>query len=221
MIRSRSGLWLPERHIPRAHLCELLSISNLIGFGPSEIPRTYATLSPSDKNGNITLSNGNLTATGGASLGAGVRAAVRATLGITGKVYFELSGATGSQNSYGWALAGTSLTPDAGLSNIPNNCVYYQGTLTMWNGNNTTNLVTQPSFSGVLGVAIDAPNNRMRLWSSGGSEFTDGTGTVMAGGPPYYPFYIASNPSEAMTFNFGAAAFSYTVPAGYQAGLYS
>ena len=187
---------------------------------------TFATWNPSDKDANLTLSNGNLTVTGGAGLGGGVRGAVRATIdagdmGID-KFYFELTINAGGQVSIGWALSGTTLVPNASLSNIPTNCVYYQGAPRMWAGESSANFVggTAPSMSAgeTWGVGIDSGANKIRFWRSG-SELTDGTGFSIDAGD-HFPYIILSNPSEQITANFGATAFAMSVPSGFRAGVY-
>ncbi len=183
------------------------------GGGPSN---TYATWNPSDKGSGVTLSVGNLEWVGRQTNGG-----CRATIGkSSGKWYWEMYpraaggryGMVGVANSsaniadypgsdvHGWSYDGGGVSP----------LKYHSATGTAYGS-----LVTTPFVTSVL---LDMDAGELTFWRNGstmGLAYTGLTGTIfpMAGGD-------TNSVDSGLLANFGATAFSYSPPAGYNAGLY-
>lgn len=176
--------------------------------------RVYATWNPSDKGSACTLSNGDLTATGALSNGS-----VRSTIGkSSGKWYWEIS-STGSR----YPIIGVGdLT--ATLGSYPgadaNGFTYYGLTARkITNAVQTVYGSTWSDAAHIVGVLLDMDAGTIEFYKNGvsmGVAFTGLSGTfyAMTGGD------TDGGPSDA-TANFGASAFTHSVPSGYNAGLYT
>jgi len=177
--------------------------------------RTYATWNPADKAAEITLSNGNLTATGIAAYRC-----MRATQGLTtGKHYWEMSWPSGmTEATMGIANATNNLNTWLGAS-ANGRSVYMYG---------ATNIVgsyggTPKAFPGgsksvatfhAVGIALDMDAKTLKIMTDvglSGNIFWDFTGVQFPASSAY---------QTALTANFGQSAFFYQVPEGYNAGVY-
>ena len=179
-----------------------------------------------DKNANVTLSNGNLTAVG-ASTTTGTFWGDRADTAKTGKRQFEItigSGWTGSYVIYfgiddGSANFGTATTPPTvgiygmlsdvgGASNIK---VYY-------NGVNADSITTPFGAGDKIALEYDTVGGVANFYLTHG-----GTTTLLGG--PYSSLsistcnkaFIGIEGTANVTVNFGATAFSHTLSSGYSA----
>jgi hypothetical protein len=188
------------------------------GFGMmnklSTNSKTYATWDPANVGSNIALSGGNLIAT---SRGVGAAGAVRSTIGhTTGKYYFEITITTGITSSrVGTEQATESLTVNVGSGagawayQESNGDQIHSGTSSTYGATYTT--------GDIIGVALDLDTPALTFYKNNTSQgsipgFTVGATTFAAVG--------ASSVGAVFTANFGATAFTYTPPAGYNAGLY-
>ena len=175
---------------------------------------TYATWNPSDKSANITLTNGNLTAT--TSGGAGNL--VRSTIGVSsGKWYWEYN--TFSMGMLmGISDGATSVNTDPGFS---------AGSYASYSDNATTKLKFNNSSSATygivygptatLGIALDMGAGTITLYINNVSQgvmYSGLTGTI-------YATVGQDTAVFSATANFGATALTYTPPSGFNAGLYS
>src|SRR6516164_5442777 len=189
---------------------------------------TSTTWNPADKSANITLSNGNLTATNGASAGDnGVRSV---TSKSTGKYYVEftitgvLSGAdTGIGIATGSAPLTIGATSTGGFICYPGTGnIYFNGSFTGVTPGGSTGIGT------VWCMAIDLVNSKGWFRINGGNW--DGSGTdnpaTNTGGiniatlfptNAAYAFFCANANAAGVTANFGTSAFSFTVPSGFSA----
>ena len=173
----------------------------------------YATWNPADKNANVTLSAGNLTATSS----SGSFSNVRATVGkATGKWYFEVKADSVASPNWGVIGVGTSsaalgqyLGVDAfGWGYDSRAYKYNAGLFPVWGATWATN--------DVIGVAVDMDAKTITMYKNGVSQgvmYANLTDTV-------YPMVSVTN-SSRLTANFGATAFAYSPPAGHNAGFYS
>ena len=177
---------------------------------------TYATLNPSDKNANVTLSGGNLTmVTSDASW-----CAVRATIGVSsGKWYWEITNTT-TLNSY-WSrwVANSSAT-------LSNHCGfdingwgwYNDWSSTLKFNNNTPSAYWALSSSGdVIGFALDMGAGTIICYKNNVSQWTMYTGLTGT----LYPMLVVNSTSPTIVANFGATTMAYTAPSGYNQGLYT
>ena len=176
--------------------------------------KTYATWNPSDKSASITLSNGNLTAS--ASAGGHIVARCNQSKS-SGKWYWEITVGAPANSISGLGVCSAA----QGLDVYP-----YSSTRTAWDyqqaGNVGYNDAYNPTYTAyttgdVLGFALDASAGTTAVYKNGTLQGT--ISHTIVGAPPYYPavyFYGAS----AVTANFGATAFTYSPPSGYNAGFY-
>lgn len=174
-------------------------------------PITYATWNPADNNG-LTLSNGNLTATGSSG-----NRTVRSTISkSSGKWYIEYSVS---------AATGTTMVGIANSTYVITSYLY-DGTsngegYTAFDGKIYFNNVASAfgaayTVGDVIGLALDASNGNIQVYKN---NVLQGTVTNVITAPYYIAFFTDSPVS--CTANFGATAFTYTPPAGYNSGLYN
>ena len=177
-------------------------------IGPAPTPKTYATWNPSDIGAGITLSNGNLTLQDAAGKSG------RSTIGKSaGKWYWEntVEGATGDW-MIGIGNATMSLAGFVGLD--ANGWAYYTSALAFNNGA-SVGYGASYTTGDVIGVALDMGAGTLAFYKNGaaqGQAFSGLSGTI-------YP--AVGNGAMQVTTNFGASAFAYSVPAGFNSGLYN
>ncbi|MBI4946210.1 MAG: T9SS type A sorting domain-containing protein [Bacteroidetes bacterium] len=177
------------------------------------VTRTYATWNPLDQGAGITLSGGNLTT---ANTAAGM---VRATIGVlSGKWYWEITRNNPAGVS-GIANASAALTTYPG-ANV-NGWEYDATGLKYTNAAGVAYGATYTTGD-VIGVALDMDAGTITYYKNGVSQgiaYSGLTGIIYpasgagAGG--------ASPNDRKITANFGATAFAYAVPGGYNSGLYT
>lgn len=159
------------------------------------------TWNPNDNTG-ITLSNGNLTGT----KPFGAYAAARATQGRSiGKYYFEVdvTGLTNSFTFYGLATLGADL-----LQTLPD----YETTWGATNGEAGGG--GQDPFHAVYAFRVDLFIGKAEVTWDGVNWQTLATGIK----EPVFPYiHFGTSGGETIVANFGASAFHYDVPDGYQA----
>ncbi|MDI6717739.1 MAG: hypothetical protein QMD86_01680, partial [Patescibacteria group bacterium] len=174
-------------------------------------------LNPNDKNANIALSNGNLTASstdGGASWKC-----VRANVGkSSGKWYWEATqNAPGGNNNYvmGIGVANSSASLNNYCGADANGWMYsgFNGNK-FNNASGTSGLVYGSVYynvGDVIGVSLDMDAGTITMYKNGVSQ-----GVMYSGlSGTFYPAFNLENVN--LTVNFGATAFTYTVPDGYSA----
>lgn len=171
----------------------------------------YTTWNPSDKSTYITLSNGNLTTT---KTGPANFAGVRSIKGVsTGKWYWEVTSNTTARDM----MVGIGNIYQS-LDDLPQNINGHQ--IYSYNGTKFPGGIAYTSSfteSGtVIGVALDMDNKTIKFYKNGvdcGVAFTGLSGEQFAMTTP-------NNPGIIQTANFGATPFAYSVPSGFNAGLY-
>ena len=172
---------------------------------------TYTTWNTSDKDASFTLSGGNLTA---ANNGSGF-AIARAIQGISsGKWYWEIK-----INTLGSSKIGIAKSTEALNSYLGSGAggYSYADNGEKWNNGANTYLCACPQTAGdVIGVKLDMTAGTIEFLlnnTSLGVAFTGLSGT-------FYPAVGGGFSVSNYTANFGASAFFYTVPSGYNAGVY-
>lgn len=184
----------------------------------------YAVMNPLQTGSYVTLSNGNLTATGNTATDSGISVA---TMDANGqKIYFEALS--------NWSIGAITTTiPQSNLNNSETNSNNY-GWAIRYNGSHygiTGEMQTVASFSftntDVMGIAIDAVNGAIYV-SKNGSWLNSGDPTSGASktGAFYkwtpsssrgiFPILNGYN-GTAGTINFGQRPFSSTPPTGFVA----
>ena len=178
---------------------------------------SFATWNPSDKGSSCTLSNGNLTASNAVSL----QNSVRATLGKSaGKWYWEVTvGGSGAVNECPAGIANSSMPVSTNFASDANGYGYatFVGGGYLWHSGGGTSFGSAFVGGDVIGCALDMDNGTFKVYKNGTLQGTIATGLTGT----WYPAggSIGSNASN-YTANFGASAFSYAVPSGYNAGVY-
>jgi hypothetical protein len=193
------------------------------------------TWNPADKNANITLSNGNLTAT---SSGASTTA-VRSTSSFSsGKVYFEITLSTVQTNiAVGFANSTESLTPSSGIGADNNALGFYAvspAQAVYLNASNLSNGTVASSNGDIVYFAIDftaqkvwvssavmrgasTPWNNAAIGSQNPSSSTGGLSFATMAAGPYFIIFNDSTGGAVSVLNTGATAFNGTLPTGYSA----
>jgi hypothetical protein len=206
-------------------------------LGRAEAAPIPTTWNPSDTT--ATLSNGNLTAT---TSGGGTQLGCRTIFSASaGKFYFEFWGANltsgGGYTSIGLSSAGVS------FANIQNHGagvfgwyatggVYQLGTLqstidTFGSSNSASASACQVAldFTNRLAWFRNQSHGSNTNWNANAANNpATGTGGISfssLGSPPWFA-YCAPTPNNgtiSFTVNFGASAFQYAAPSGFQAGF--
>lgn len=165
-----------------------------------------------DKNPAITLSNGNLTAT---ATNASTQN-VRSTIGkSTGQHYFEITitSAISNSTSYGVQTMAESLSALCGATAAGYG---YNDIGDKKHSGVDAAYGTAPANGDVIGVLLDMTNGEISFRlnnTSFGVAYTGLSGTFYAG-------FSSGFGANSVTANFGATSFVYSVPSGYNAGLY-
>ncbi len=196
------------------------------GHGKSN--RTYAVLNPSDKGSNLTLSNGNLTVntSGGVNM-------VRATQGkSSGKWYWEVyinSMPTG-QIIMGVAMAAASLStyPGAQVYDATYGVMSYgYGSGGAGNGvgyryvqGSPVNVGSGYGTGNTVGFHLDMDAKTLQVYVNGVSQCPFSSLDVSTGYGTFFPAIAIITATEYVTANFGASAFNYSVPSGFNPGVY-
>lgn len=183
--------------------------------GRSSGPSVYATWNPADKANNLTLSGGNLVSTVG-GLGC-----ARSTISkASGKWYFEVTNTSASGN---YAVIGacdgtTSLATFAGFP--PEALGYYFNTgVTFHNNIESPYDSAGASVGQTVGCYFDVGAGSVGFITPRGDKGIAITGLT---GPLFAIIGTGSGATDgSKTANFGATAFVYTPPTGYNAGLYN
>ena len=184
---------------------------------------TYTTWNPDDKAAGITLSNGDLTAT---RTGDGFNG-VRSILGVsTGKWYWEVQTVkigTYKRFELGIADSGVSLATNVYID--PDGYIYY-GQYGKKGNNNVLSDFGAVYDNAVIGIALDMGTGKIwwakdGVWQASGDPVA-GTNEAFSGiVGTFYAVFSSYETDSHGTANFGASAFSYSVPSGFNPGFYS
>lgn len=178
-----------------------------------------ATWNPSDKHADITLSIGDLTAT---QTAVNTWRSVRSTLSVSsGKYYWEIT----ADSTTGDMLVGvgTSSFSLANYCGSDANSYGWYAAGTKYNNAGTTSYTPTYNIDGtIIGVALDLDNGKI-WWAKNGTWTGDpvaGTGEAFSGlSGIFFAGVSVYALNQAFTANFGATAFSYAIPAGFESGL--
>lgn len=186
------------------------------------MPFTF--LNQNDKQA-TTLASNNLTWTATAS--GGVRAVDPQT---TGKFYFEVAWSHATSADSGCGLAKSTATFNGLISNASNGVITYHGFGIFNNGTSTGVNPGAINSGSTVGIAVDLGGSLIWFtldgthWNSTSSA-TNNPATGVGGvsisgitGGNLYPVVINNAAVEAGTTNFGASAFTYSVPSGFTSG---
>lgn len=192
---------------------------NVYQFGAAA--PAVVTWNSADKSASMGLSGGNLVATGGSASDQGVRA----TTGLSsGKRYFELT-----YNTHAGGNAQLGLSPSSfAVGNAPSSGANIA--VLKSSGDVVVNTVTQATLGAyaagaVLSFAIDLDADLLwvrlngGLWNASGTAnpatATGGISTSALASTLFPLTYYFNGVGNVTTANFGATAFSYSVPSGF------
>ncbi len=190
---------------------------------------TYTTWNPSDKTADTTLSGGNLILA--MNTPSGWKGA-RSILGVSsGKWYWEIRINSGSAGdiAYGLSKAGVPIDNPFFFGGSAGDGYGYNGP----NGNKRDTPSGDSAYGSsfgsggndVLMTALDLDNGKIWFglngtWQASGDPAA-GTNAAYTGVSGTYYATLASYEEYNVTANFGATALTYTVPSGFNAGLYT
>ena len=183
---------------------------------------------PSDKSASVALTGSNLIATSSATLQWG-RAVDRQ---VAGKFYWEVTATTFAITSSGIGIASTAANLSVGFSSTvaPWTCAILRSGL-IYVDSVYTNITLGTITSGtVVCIAVDLTNRRIwfRLGAAGNwnnnaaNNPATGVGGIshsIGAGIPAQPAFHLNGNLEAITANFGDAAFVGAVPSGFTSGF--
>ena len=188
------------------------------------------TFDPSKKQASVTLSNGNLTATG--TLATNWETALCVDGYSSGKWYFELTFDVeiykGGGGAYDFAFGVANLSHN--LSNFigvdangwslldPNSVGYFAGVNTPVDFGGATDI----EVNDVVGIALDMDNGKIwwslnGLWGDSGDPATDTNPQATGLTGTLYPGVSVYGNGSQVTINFGSTDLAYTPPAGFKA----
>jgi len=180
----------------------------------------YATWNPLDLGDNIALSGGNLVATSTGSGHDGLRANIGKS---SSKWYWEVTKSGAGDNT----VIGIG-TGDANLNGFCGADAYgwgYEPNGKKVHSYSEDNYGDTYTLNDIIGVALDLNNGKIwwsknGVWQDGGDPGA-GTGEAYSGlSGIFYPMASVYSIDDQLTANFGASAFSYSAPEGFESGLF-
>lgn len=193
-------------------LSSILLLGHKTGPPP---PPVYATWNPSDADTNITILDSPTNLVAGKNNVAGVYS-IRATQGkSSGKWYWEIGADSGVNNANIYIGAVESTFGLSGTS-FGGFRAYWAGTGNKYSPN-TAFGASYDLNPNTIGVKLDMDAGTIEVLKANVSQ-----GTLVTGlSGTLYPFIgIGLNSGKARA-NFGASAFVYSVPSGYNSGVYT
>ena len=183
----------------------MAAIQQLLLMGATQ--KTYVTWNPSDKGANTALSGGNLVVTSSSSWG-GVRGTISKS---TGKWYFEVYCNNAPLGGYVMIGISTSSPNLDTWGSTTSSWTYYSRGDIFGYGSYGATYVTGDT----IGVAIDFDADTITFYKN---NISQGIVNITAS-QVWFPSAFTYT-SAQVTANFGATAFTYSPPVGYNAGLY-
>ena len=187
---------------------------------------TYATWNPADKAAGCVLSNGNLTATQPAATSWG---GVRSTIGVSsGKHYWEVTlDDIGGTRSFMFAVANLSWSLDSDPLDDDNLwvCEGSLGQKECAGGGVFAYQNHQGANTDIYMIALDLDNGKVWIgfngtWPNAGDPAAGTNEMCSSVSGTLYAGQMLQRSSHQVTANFGASAFTYPVPSGFNSGLY-
>ena len=186
---------------------------------------TYTTFDPTNIGTGITLSNGNLTMTKSANAYQSAGSNIGKT---TGKWYWEFTLTSFASNGGMWGIFDSTVILQA--TGEPTSGTHGWGITN--NGSSGGTIVkrtnaTNSAYGGgktlttgdVIGVYMDVDAGTVGFIAGDGTDM--GNAFTGLGAESYRAFSCNYDNANVITANFGASAFSHTVPTGYNSGFYT
>lgn len=193
------------------------AIQQMLLAEAASVANTYATWDPSGKGADVTLSGGNLTAASN-YVGAGAHC-VRSTIGKTsGRWYWEITiGAIaggGVLPMLGICRAAFAITT-ADFPGVTSDAAgYYGGSGQRYQGAGGVAFGASYTTGDIISFALDATARSVNVYKNNSLQ-----GAMSLAGTD--DIYACGVESSTVTANFGATAFTYSPPGGYNSGLYT
>lgn len=184
-----------------------------VNVGMISFADSIVTLNPDDKSENVTLSNGDLTATI-----SGVGNSVRATSSKRmGKWYWEVTTNSGITTVIGVAKDTLKLD-DAVLRGVNDSRAYYQNNGRKFPGDIEygEEFKQYENDEIIIGVALDMDNGTIEFFKNGKSQGVAFTDIRSMGDVFPYIANLGSGKPSTNTLNFGATPFKYEIPDGFK-----
>lgn len=178
--------------------------------------RTYATLNPAAAGDSLQFSNGNLTAE--KIYGSGGPAIVKASASKeTGKWYWETTSpdATGQYTLSGIASAECDTTAATYLGSDANSYGYSAEGGSIFGKKHGEPDGAAWGDNDIIGNALDCDAHTLEFFKNGVSQTT-----IQVEAVAWFPAVSIYLEPHTATVNFGATAFAYAPPAGFNAGVY-
>lgn len=171
---------------------------------------TYAAWNSADKDANVSLSGRNLTA-------SGPFGDARATQGkSSGKWYWELT-CTTLNTTFLSGIGDSSQSLSNSIGNDVHGYGYRKLDGKTFHAAATAVYGASYASGDIISIALDMDAGTLEFFKNNATQgvaFSGISGT-------YFPMVGASSTTFAITANFGASAFNYTPPTGYNPGLYT
>jgi len=180
----------------------------------------FCTMNMTDKDGSVTVTDGNLKVSNNNQVWAGVKG----TLAVnSGKWYYEMK--TGDANIFcGWAsddldtfIAGPQDSNDVMSAGSLVFCDNGKIHLDTGGSENRVNYSSSLSANDVLGCAIDLDNNTAQFYKNGTGLGSIDISSSKLAVKHVHPYFISYYTNQNYTFNFGQQPFAHTPPTGYRA----
>jgi len=181
---------------------------------------TYATWDAATKGSDVTLTNGNLTASSNYTV-AGAHCVVGTMGKTTGKWYWEVRfDALAAGSVYPMlGVARASFLSACSTTDYPGKTAdswgYYGGSGAQYNNASSSAFGAAYAVGDIVGFALDADARSCQVYKNG---VLQGTWSSIPGTDALYPVGIESS---TVTANFGASMLKFQPPAGYNAGLFT
>ena len=183
---------------------------------------TYTTWNQDDKNANITLSNGNLTATATYTAWKSVRAILGKP---SGKWYWEIKISVDANRCL-IGIGTIDESVDTYVGDTANGYSYHDFDGQKFHDDVGTVYGDTFTLNDIIGIALDLDNGKLwfsknGVWQASGDPEA-GTNEAWSGiSGTFFPMYSPYANTDAAIANFGASSFSYSVPSGFNSGFYS
>lgn len=181
----------------------------------------YTTWNPDDKHANITLSNGNLTATATNTALKSVRAGHGKS---SGKWYWEVKIDVAASAGHLVGAGTSSATLDSYVGNDVYGYSYYGLDGDKRHNSDTEAYGSTYGLNNVIGVALDLDNGKIwfsknGVWQASGDPAA-GTNEAYSGlSGTFYPMYTPYQNTDAATAKFDSSDLTYSAPSGFTAGI--
>jgi hypothetical protein len=176
-----------------------------------EIMNQIVLLDSATKSSGATLDSTSLQVTFSASTTNGVKS----SLGFTsGKWYCEVTVNSGTYGMIG--IVDSTVSMNSVIYNAVGERFYYGN-----NGNKYVNGGTSSAYGSAYGVndtisiLLDLDNKKLEFWKNGISQGVMSTDLAILSGNIYIALGLGTGSAHTYTVNFGATAFKYAIPTGY------